>query len=422
MAKDVYQAKFEPIVLKQVMADCDISQSELAMVMSAALERNVSQPTINLCINRGYLPPRRRGFKKALETFVVNTPSTRKWLELHGMTVSCIWTPLGKKLRKELPIGQGKRIKDGFFLRPKGEDLKPDLPIWEVKAMKPEVMKYFRIFKDPFFHDVNGANDIFLSCEHRYIETVMLDAAYHAAFVAVIGEVQSGKSIIRKKVMEDLKRDGSITVIYPRSRRVNIGDKFHSRISPVSLCDSIILDISSEVTPRQIEHKVRLVERLLSARVSQGFKHVLIIEEAQNLTMTTLKYLKQFYEMEDGFQNLLGIILIGQPELKDMLDETKHVDLREVIRRIQIAEIGGLGDEVKDYLAFKFKRIGAKLDLIIEDDAIEALSRKLTTEGDGKKMISHAYPGTVNLWISKAMHRAFDLGENRVTAEVIENI
>lgn len=422
MKVTAYELKFEPLVLKELLLECDISQTELASVLTATLGRSVSRATVNLCLNRGYLPRKIKGFKKALEKFVETSADTSEWLVQRNLKIADIWEPLGKNLRKELSSRHGKRSEDGRTLRPGGEELEPSLRKWEVEAMRPEVMKHFKLFKDPFNNDVNSSQDIFMSSEHRYIEAVMLDAVYHASFVAIIGEVQSGKSILRIKVMEDLKRDSSVTVIYPRSRRVNMGEDFYSRINPVSLCDAIIMDISSEKPVITTEHKIRQLERLLSSRASQGFKHVIIIEEAQNLTPVTLKYLKQFYELEDGFKKLMGIILIGQPELKEMLDESKHVDMREVIRRIQVAEIGGLGDDLKNYLAFKFKRVGASLDKIFDDDAIEALSRKLTTENIKRQKLSHACPGLVHICVSKAMALACETGEPRVTADVIESI
>ena len=288
--------------------------------------------------------------------------------------------------------------------------------------MHPDVMKHFKLFRDPFLNDISSEKDIFMSEEHRYIEAVMMDAAQHAGFIAVIGEVQSGKSVIRKKVMENLKRDGNVVVIYPRSRRINVSDKPLSRINAVSLCDAIIMDISDETPKIKTEHKVRQLERLLIARSNQGHKHVLVIEEAQNLSSVALKYLKQFYELEDGFKKLMGIILIGQTELKYMLDETRHVDMREVIRRIQIAEINGLDKNLREYLEFKFKRIGADIGSIFDESAYEALTRRLTIEDHKKRKISQAYPGLVNTYASKAMNLAFEMGEVKVTAEVINTI
>ncbi len=89
-------------------------------------------------------------------------------------------------------------------------------------------------------------------------------------------------------------------------------------------------------------------------------RQVLMIEEAHTIDKRAFKALKQIYEMETGFEKLIGIILIGQPELLKKLDEVGNSDIREVIRRITTAEIEGLGDAVRPYLEHKFGRVGKR--------------------------------------------------------------
>jgi len=221
---------------------------------------------------------------------------------------------------------------------------------------------------------------------------------------------------MRRKVVLTLQREGNVRVIYPQ-----IVDK--DRVTAASLCDAIIHDISSEKPKIKLEEKSRQVLRLLLARHKQGSRHVIIVEEAHDLGFKVLKLLKRFYEFEDGYTKLLGIILVGQPELKDKLDEGEHPDMREVIRRIQIAEIRGLNGNIKDYMTLKFKRVGAKVDDIFTDEAIASLSKRLT-DRDGRtgKTISHAYPGLVNNYAAKAMNLACQMGCEKVTEEVVMEI
>jgi len=410
-----YQRNFEPIILKELALACDISQGELAQATG------LSRPTINLAVNKGHLPSTIPDFKARIEGFIEGNSQAMLWLLERQLTAKDIWFPLGKDLRNVAPAGMVQRNIDRKNKLHGLELGNPETITvnWEVEMLHPEVMKHFKLFRHPFLNDIKSEKDIYLSDEHRYIEAAMMDAAIHTGFIAVIGEVGSGKSTIRKKVVENLKRDGSVTVIYPRSHKINVGDKYQSRINAVNLCDAIILDISGEKPKLKTEHKVRQLEQLLISRSNQGYKHVLIIEEAHNLTCVALKYLKQFYELEDGFKKLLGIILVGQTELKEMLDETKHLDMREVIRRVQIAEIHGLNDNLRGYLEFKFKRIGGKVESIFAEDVYEALSRRLTVEDQKKRKISHTYPNLVNTYVVRAMNLAFEMGETMVTAEVI---
>lgn len=420
-----YQMDFEPVALKQLIVDCDITQAEMAKAIETALGRPVSRGLINLGVNRGYIPPTVPGFREAVEAFVRQSPRATAWLLERGFNVARIWEPLGEELRLAMPGGHRQRTAKGTLKgksRQSGIELDDPTKItvdWEVEMLHPEAMKQFRLFRHPFMNDVNSEKDIYLSDEHRYIEAAMMDAALHAGFLAVIGEVQSGKSTIRKKVMENLLRDGGTSIIYPRNHKINLGDSTHSRINAVSLCDAIIMDISDEKPKIKTEHKVRQLERLLIQRTNQGMKHVLIIEEAHNLTKVALKYLKQFHEMEDGFKKLMSVVLIGQTELRDLLDERQYPELREVIRRIQVAEIKGLNGNLRDYLDFKFKRIGADIKAIFTDKFFEALGQRLAATDNRNRKISNAYPGLVNTYVTRAMNLAYEMGEEKVTDDVV---
>jgi type II secretory pathway predicted ATPase ExeA len=193
-----------------------------------------------------------------------------------------------------------------------------------------------------------------------------------------------------------------------------------SKITPGKLIDAIIRDISDQRVDTRLEHKARQMEQLLLDRSQQGYQSVLIIDEAHSLQLNTFKYLKRFWELEDGYKKLLAIILIGQAaEMKRMLDEELHPELREVIRRIQVAEIRGLNGDLRDYLALKLRRVNVKLEDVIDEDAIKALSRRLTGTDGRERPVSHAYPLTVHSYMAAAMNLACQMGEKKVTESVI---
>lgn len=409
----VTQLEFEPLILKELILAADISQRELA---EAA---NTSRPSINSCCNRGYIPGTVPGFREAVELFIQANPRAMQWLIEQGFAIADIWRTAGRDMRCKQPSGIGRRWKEARKQRQNAiQPGNPDIITvqWEVEMISHEAMKHFKLFRNPFIDDIQRDADIYMSDEHRYIEAAMIDAARHGGFLAVIGEVGSGKSVMRRKVVEQLKRDGDVLVIYPQ-----MIDK--GRLTAGSICDAIIQDVSSEKCKAKLEDKTRQVQRLLLDRSKSGYRACLIIEEAHDLNTQTLKYLKRFYELEDGYKKLLGIIIIGQTELKHMFNEAQNVDMREVIRRVQVAEIQGLNGHLRDYLAVKFKRIGSKVEDFIDEEAFEALSRRLSsTSRDGKGKVSHAYPLLVNNYTARAMNLACEMGETKITAEVVEAI
>lgn len=409
-----YQLRKDPIVLKQLLVDCGISQGEIGKAVE------LSRTAINLVLNHGgYLPPTVPKFKEIAEKLVRENRKSGPWLAKHGLQLADIWKPLGRALTNAMPANLGERTMAG--MKHKAVVMGDPTAIvinWEVEMLTENAKRHFKLFKNPFIHDVLNEDDIFKSDEHRYIEAAMIDAAKHAGFLAVIGEVQSGKSVMRRHVIAQLHKEDNVRIIYPQ-----IIDK--RRATASSLCDAIVSDISSERIKTKLEDKSRQVHRLLLNRHKQGQRHAVIIEEAHDLPLDVLKLLKRFYELEHGYEKLLGIILIGQPELRDKLDEGMHPDMREVIRRIQVAEIKGLNGHIKDYLAFKLKRVagGEILTKIFSDGALKALgSRLMTKDVRTGKPISHAYPGLVNNYAAKAMNLAAELGEPVVSEQLVMEI
>jgi len=407
-----YTMDFQPLILKEIALASDVSQGALATAAG------VSRSSINLCFNKGYIPSTFDGFCAKVEAHLALNPNAVKWLEQNGMEMADIWKPCGKDYRNAVPVGKGKRTAQNRSTNKSA--LATGLPDqiimkWEVEMISEDTKRHFKLFRNPFIADVEKSSDIYRSEEHRYIEAAMLDAAKHGGFLAVVGEVGSGKTTIRREVMEQLKKESNVQVIFPQ-----IIDK--ARITAGSICDAIIMDLSEEKPRIKLEQKTRQVQRLLMDRSRAGYQACLIIEEAHDLTTQTLKYLKRFYELEDGYKKLLGIILIGQTELRNMFNESQHVEMREVIRRVQVAEIRGLNGNLKNYLQLKFKRVGGDVDKIIDDAAIEALGKRLTMNDARNKPVSHAYPLLVNNYVARAMNLACELGEVMITEEVVNAI
>lgn len=408
-----YKMKFKPIVLKQLVIDCGISQKEIADVTGA------KRPTVNLAINRGWFPPTFPHFRRDIEKMLRANIVARAWLREHGYKLSDIWSALGKKLRNVQPANAGKRISARLAI--KGMVLSdPRIGEFtqEEEMLTAKARKQFRIVQTPFGHNIDPVKDIFLSEDHRYIYLAMKEAAEHSGMIAVIGEVGSGKTVMRMLFAEEVGQNENMRIIFPR-----IIDK--TRITAGSICDAIIMDLAGKDAKirQRLEQKSRQVEDLIVSRAKSGIRMVMLIEEAQDLAACprVLKLFKRFYEIEANGKKVLGIILVGQPELGALLNEGDHYDMREVIRRMQVAEIQGLNGSIKEYLNFKFKRVKLDLKACITDDAIDAIGKRLTAK-EGGRDVSVAYPLTVNNYVIRCMNFAAAHGFEKVTDEVVNAI
>jgi type II secretory pathway predicted ATPase ExeA len=278
-----------------------------------------------------------------------------------------------------------------------------------------KTFKKFGMARDPFSGDVAKPEDVYLTEGTRFIAEYLLQAAKAGGMVALVGESGSGKTTIRRYATDRMAAEGEkVRVIAPRCI-----DK--TRLTTGAICDAIVADCSAETPRRTLEAKARQVERILTNSSRSGYSHVLMIEEAHDLSVQTLKYLKRFWEMEDGFKKLLSIVLVGQPELKARLDEGKNWEAREVIRRMEVLELEplGTGAEVAAYLGIKFGRLGKERKAVIDDSGCEALAGKLRRQTRNGVTYSVAWPLLVNNWCRRAMNEAAELGTDLVDAEVV---
>lgn len=283
----------------------------------------------------------------------------------------------------------------------------------ENKMLTQEAMKHFKLFRNPFINDIRGVRDIYLNEDTRYVLAAMKDVARNQGILAVVGDSGAGKSVLRRLLLDELHNDGDISVIQPK-----IIDK--TKATAAGICDAIINDISSEKPKRSMEAKARQVEHLLMSAFKGGQRHVLIIEEAHDLTIPVMKYLKRFWELEDGFSKLLGILLIGQTELLYRLDERRHYELREFIRRCMVVEVPPLEHDIEQYLIHKFERSGGDFNRVMDNSAVKALRERLQTRRN--QAGSLVYPQVINNLISKAMNLCASLDEDIITDELIKEL
>ena len=272
----------------------------------------------------------------------------------------------------------------------------------------------FKLFRDPFIDDVQSQDDVFLSSSQRYIRESLWHAARHGGFLALVGESGAGKSVLRRDLAERIRReDQKVILIQPATIE-------KARLTASGICEAILCDVSDGGVSAHgsLEMLARRIGKILTDSSRAGYCHALIIEEAHDLHKNTLKCLKRFWEMEDGFRRLLGIILIGQPELKHKLDERVHHDVREVVRRCEIAELLPLQEAVGPYLEQKFKRAGATLADILDENAIDAVRQRLRRE-TGTEVQVMSYPLLVNNTVTRALNLAADIGADRITPDII---
>lgn len=399
--------EFQPIRLKAVLANEGIAHEALARAIRQRSGKSLSRAALSHLMNYGEWP--RHTPADSIRAQV------EEYLEKRGVraeAVSSIWDRDPEAL-----VEQNSRQAHGRHPPPQHPSVEPiDIDIPEKEMLSPQAKKHFQIFRDPFIDEIRGPEDIYLAADQRYIREAMYQTAKNGGFIAVVGESGAGKTTLRHDLIDRVTKEGTqVLFIQPR-----VIDK--ARLTSRMVCEAILGDLSPGTSaPMSLERIARKVEKTLTESYHLGNRHVLIIEEAQDLEPRALKHLKRFYELQAGYAKLLSIILIGQPELKNLLDERQHFELREVIRRCEIAELMPLDMNVREYIAHKFDRITKSPAEVFAADAFDAIVDRLTRDS-ARGRVSMVYPLVVNNLVTKAMNLAASIGEKLVSAEVVKEV
>lgn len=142
-----------------------------------------------------------------------------------------------------------------------------------------------------------------------------------AGFVQLTGEVGTGKTTICRLFLQQLPEHVEAALI------------LNPAITPLELMESLFkeLGISKRGTTGQLNRMVERLNSYLLKAWADGKTTVAIIDEAQNIPRDTLEHLRLLTNLETDQQKLLQIILIGQPELKRLMQRD---DLRQLAQRI----------------------------------------------------------------------------------------
>lgn len=294
------------------------------------------------------------------------------------------------------------------------------------QTLTPAAKKQFGLFRDPFSDELQSHEEVFLTEDIRYVRETLWHTARHGGFVAVTGESGAGKSTLRRDLIDRIHRENQqVIVIEPYVLGMEENDAKGKTLKAAHIAEAIVAAAAPlESIKRSSEARFRQVHRALKDGTRSGMKYVLLIEEAHGLPIATLKHLKRFFELEDGFKKLLGIVLIGQPELRMKLSEQTH-EVREVVQRCEVVELMPLDGHLEDYLKFKFQCAGKSLGDVVDQSAIEAIRAKLTFISGDKRgrpgdCVSLLYPLAVANLLTASMNLSARLGFPKVTADVVK--
>ncbi|MGA2469034.1 MAG: AAA family ATPase [Thermodesulfobacteriota bacterium] len=175
--------------------------------------------------------------------------------------------------------------------------------------------KPFVLTPDPQF--------LYMSDSHRTaIDSLYYGIEQREGFIVITGDIGTGKTTICRALLERLDKNVKTAVI------------FNSFLSEEELLESILLDFGFSSKGRTKKERIDALNKLLIYLLSHGKKAVLIIDEAQNLSIPVLEQIRMLSNLETEKEKMIQIILFGQLELEQKLrsDELKQLNQRIAVR------------------------------------------------------------------------------------------
>lgn len=258
---------------------------------------------------------------------------------------------------------------------------------------------YFGLEREPF-SIAPDPRTLFMSERHREALAHLLyglDAG--GGFVLLTGEIGTGKTTICRCFLEQIPANCNVAYIFNPKLTVlellqTIGDEFH--IAPPATAPSASVK----------DHADRLNAFLLHSH-ALGQRNVLIIDEAQNLSVDVLEQLRLLTNLETSERKLLQIILIGQPELRAMLATPQMEQLAQrVIARFHLQALGT--HETTHYIAHRLQVAGLKGPLPFERPALQRIAQR-----------TGGVPRRINLLCDRALLGAYASGAASVSPAIV---
>jgi type II secretory pathway predicted ATPase ExeA len=173
--------------------------------------------------------------------------------------------------------------------------------------------------------------------------------------------VGSGKTTLIRNMIRSELRDSVLAKV------------FNTRVDSLQLLMQINSDFGLETDGRDKAALLRDLNDFLIEQYAQRRQAVLVIDEAQNLSAEILEEIRMLSNLETDRDKLLQIILVGQPQLREILARPELLQLRQ---RIQInCNLHPLGPaEVREYIEFRLEKAGNRSALSFDDAAVEAIA------------------------------------------------
>jgi len=239
---------------------------------------------------------------------------------------------------------------------------------------------------------------MYMSARHQEgLAHLLYGITVGGGFVALTGEVGTGKTTLCHCLLQELPQNIDIALI--------LNPKMNAIELLATICDE--LAIAYDQSRTSLKTLVDALNQHLLAAHAGGRRTVLLIDEAQNLSMEVLEQIRLLTNLETTKAKLLQIILVGQPELKTLL---KRKELRQLNQRITARYhlLPLTLTETRAYIRHRLQVCNGSPDLF-KDSAIRKIYR-----------LSSGIPRIINILCDRALLGAYANDTPVITPGIVE--
>ncbi|MGD2053227.1 MAG: AAA family ATPase [Gammaproteobacteria bacterium] len=254
-------------------------------------------------------------------------------------------------------------------------------------------------FKETPFSIAPDPRYLYMTDQHREaLAHLVYGLNSEGGCILLTGEVGTGKTTVCRCLLEQIPQQSNIALV------------FNPKVTATELLETICDELGIEYPEGENSVKTyidRINDFLLQANAA-GQKTVLIIDEAQNLDSTVLEQLRLLTNLETNQRKLLQIIILGQPELLEILS---HENMRQLAQRITARfHLNPLTrDELKAYITHRLAIAGSNIQLFDE----KTLKRLY--------QLSKGIPRIINIICDRALLGAYVENKNRIDIVTLNN-
>jgi general secretion pathway protein A len=265
-------------------------------------------------------------------------------------------------------------------------------------------LQHFALAREPF-SIVPDPGFLYPSIYHRQaVAHLKYGLDREGGFILLTGEVGTGKTTLTRTMIKRIPPH--VRVAYILNSKLNVADVL------ASICDEldIALPNASELALTKQSFTKQCIDALnrdLLAAHAEGKKTLIVLEEAQNLTPEVLETLRLLSNLETSTHKLLHILLVGQPELLDILAQQELRQLNQrVVSRFHLSPLDK--NDIANYINHRLHRAGAKRPIF--DHGCAAALFGLTG----------GVPRLINLVCHQSLVAAYSTGAQTVSAKLVK--